>query len=38
MLVTNMNPTIKEGADSSIAVAVEFESLNAADTFYHSDE
>ena len=38
VLVMNMTPTIKEGADSGIAVVIEFESLGAANTFYHSDD
>ena len=38
VLVMNMTPTIKEGADSGIAVVIEFESLDAANTFYHSDD
>lgn len=38
VLVTNMNPTIKEGPDSGIAVVIEFEDLAAAERFYHSQE
>ncbi len=38
VLVTNMNPEIKEGPDSGIAVVVEFENLDAANNFYHSDD
>ena len=38
VLVTNMNPTVKEGPDSGIAVVIEFESLDAAERFYHSQE
>ena len=38
VLVTNPSPTIKEGADSGIAVVVEFEDLDAANLFYHSDD
>ena len=38
VLVTNLNPVIKEGADSGIAVVVEFEDIDAANQFYHSDD
>jgi uncharacterized protein (DUF1330 family) len=38
ILVTDPQPTIKEGPESGIAVVIEFESLEAANTFYHSDD
>lgn len=38
ILVTNLNPTIKEGSDSGIAVVIEFENMDAAERFYHSED
>jgi len=38
VLVTNLSPIIKEGADSGIAVVIEFENIDAANQFYHSDD
>ena len=38
VLVTNPNPTIKEGPDSGFAVVIEFENLDAANLFCHSDD
>ncbi|MCA0872019.1 DUF1330 domain-containing protein [Seohaeicola saemankumensis] len=38
VLVTNPTPEIKEGADSGIAVVIEFEDLDTARAFYHSDD
>lgn len=38
VLVTNLSPTVKEGPESGIAVVVEFENLDAANLFYHSDD
>lgn len=38
VLVMNMKPEIKEGPESGNAVVAEFESLEAANTFYHSDD
>jgi len=38
VLVTDMNPDIKEGSDSGIAVVVEFQDLEVANDFYNSDD
>lgn len=38
VLVTNPNPVTKEGQDSGFAVVIEFENLDAANQFYHSDD
>lgn len=38
ILVTSLNPTIKEGSDSGIAVVIEFENMAAAEDFYHSKD
>lgn len=38
ILVTKLNPTIKEGPESGLAVVIEFENLEAANFFYHSDD
>ena len=38
ILVTNLHPTIKEGPDSGIAVVIEFEDMDAAESFYNSDD
>lgn len=38
ILVTNLSPTIKEGSDSGIAVVIEFESMDSAECFYHSED
>jgi len=38
ILVTNLSPTIKEGSDSGIAVVIEFESMDSAESFYHSED
>ncbi|GAA6192211.1 DUF1330 domain-containing protein [Phaeobacter gallaeciensis] len=38
VLVNAPDPEIKEGPESGISVVVEFESLDMARQFYHSDE
>lgn len=38
ILVTNLSPTIKEGSDSGIAVVIEFENMDSAESFYHSED
>ena len=38
VLVTNPGPDIREGADSDIAVVIEFERLDVARRFYESDD
>lgn len=38
ILVTNLNPTIKEGPTSGIAVVIEFDDMDAAESFYHSED
>jgi len=38
ILVTSLNPTIKEGPKSGIAVALEFENMDAAECFYHFED
>lgn len=38
VLVTNPAPDIKEGADSGVAVVIEFDDMDTARKFYHSDE
>jgi len=38
VLVTNMSPTVKEGPNSGIAVVVEFENIETANNFYHSED
>lgn len=38
VLVTNPAPEIKEGAESGTAVVIEFDDLDAARAFYHSDD
>jgi len=36
--ITNLSPTIKEGSDSGIAVVIEFENMDSAESFYHSED
>jgi uncharacterized protein (DUF1330 family) len=38
VLVTDMTPARKEGPDNGIAVVIEFENMEAANAFYHSDD
>ncbi len=38
VLVTDTTPARKEGPDSGIAVVIEFENMEAANAFYHSDD
>lgn len=38
VLVTNPAPEVKEGPDSGIAVVIEFEDMDAARAFYHSQD
>lgn len=37
-LVSNPNPTLKEGPASGTAVVIEFEDMDAAERFYNSEE
>ena len=38
VLVTNPAPEVKEGDESGIAVVIEFQDMDAARAFYHSDD
>jgi uncharacterized protein (DUF1330 family) len=38
VLVTNPAPDIKEGSESGVAVVIEFDDMQTARQFYHSDE
>lgn len=38
VLVTNPSPDIKEGPQSGVAVVIEFDDMQTAQKFYHSDE
>lgn len=38
VLVTSPNPDIKEGDNNGIAVVIEFDDMQTAQEFYHSDD
>lgn len=38
ILVTSLSPTIKEGPESGISVVIEFENMDVAESFYHSED